>query len=103
MGSVESASQSGEKRDQAEILRFPLAVWSGEEEYPCLGCALGFAMSQLCDCGLPCNTEPPCLKVLSCMKCVCMLSRFSRVQLFATPWTVACQASRSMGFSRQEY
>ena len=39
MGSVESASQSGEKRDQAEILRFPLAVWSGEEEYPCLGCS----------------------------------------------------------------
>ena len=27
----------------------------------------------------------------------------SRVQLFATPWTVAHQASPSMGFSRQEY
>ena len=25
------------------------------------------------------------------------------VQLFATPWTVACQAPLSMGFSRQEY
>ena len=24
-------------------------------------------------------------------------------QLFATPWTVACQASLSMEFSRQEY
>ena len=34
---------------------------------------------------------------------VCMLSCFSRVQLFATPWTVACQAPLSMGFSRQEY
>ena len=22
---------------------------------------------------------------------------------FATPWTIACQASLSMGFSRQEY
>ena len=32
-----------------------------------------------------------------------MLSRFSRVQLFVTPWTVACQAPLSMGFSRQEY
>ena len=32
-----------------------------------------------------------------------MLSHFSRVQLFATPWTVACQAPLSMGFSRQEY
>ena len=27
----------------------------------------------------------------------------SRVQLFATPWTVALQAVLSMGFSRQEY
>ena len=27
----------------------------------------------------------------------------SRVELFATPWTVAYQASQSMGFSRQEY
>ena len=27
----------------------------------------------------------------------------SQVQLFATPWTVAHQASQSMGFSRQEY
>ena len=27
----------------------------------------------------------------------------SRVQLFATLWTVAYQASPSMGFSRQEY
>ena len=27
----------------------------------------------------------------------------SRVRLFMTPWTVAYQASPSMGFSRQEY
>ena len=27
----------------------------------------------------------------------------ARVRLFATPWTVACQAPLSMGFSRQEY
>ena len=31
---------------------------------------------------------------------VCSLSR---VQLFAAPWTVACQAPLSMEFSRQEY
>ena len=31
-----------------------------------------------------------------------MLSRFSRVQLFAMTWTVAHQAPLSMGFSRQE-
>ena len=27
----------------------------------------------------------------------------SRVQLFTTPWTVACQTPLSMGFSRHEY
>ena len=32
-----------------------------------------------------------------------VLSHFSRVRLFATLCTVACQASLSMGFSRQEY
>ena len=32
-----------------------------------------------------------------------MLSHFNRVQLFATPWTVAQQAPLSMQFSRQEY
>ena len=35
--------------------------------------------------------------------CMCMLSHFIHVQLFATPWTVACQAPISMEFSRQEY
>ena len=35
--------------------------------------------------------------------CTCLLSCFSRVWLFATPWTIACQAPLSMGFSRQEY
>ena len=33
----------------------------------------------------------------------CMLSRFSRVRLFATPWVVARQTSLSLGFSRREY
>ena len=32
-----------------------------------------------------------------------MLSRSSRIWLFATLWTVASQAPLSMGFSRQEY
>ena len=32
-----------------------------------------------------------------------MLSHFSRVWLFATPWTVAHQSPLSMGFSRQGY
>ena len=33
----------------------------------------------------------------------CVLSCFSHVQPFETPWTVACQAPLSMGFSRQQY
>ena len=28
---------------------------------------------------------------------------FNLVQLFLTPWTVACQAPLSMGFSKQDY
>ena len=35
--------------------------------------------------------------------CVCVLGRFSHVQLFATLWTVAHQAPLSMGYSKQEY
>ena len=35
--------------------------------------------------------------------CACVLSCFSRVRLFTTPWTLAHQAPLSMGFSRQEY
>ena len=31
------------------------------------------------------------------------LSRFSCVELFATLWTLVCQAPLSMGFSRQEH
>ena len=34
---------------------------------------------------------------------VYVLSYFSHAQLFATSWTVACQAPLPMGFSRQEY
>ena len=34
---------------------------------------------------------------------LCMLSRFSRVQLFATPWNVAHQAPLTMECFRQEY
>ena len=33
---------------------------------------------------------------------VCLLSHFSHVQLFVTPWTIACQAPFSMESSRQE-
>ena len=47
-----------------------------------------------------------CLSSLSCgphkSLCVCMLSHFSCVRLFATPWTVVREAPLSMGFPRQE-
>ena len=33
----------------------------------------------------------------------CLRSRFSSVQLFATPWTVAHKAPLSLWFSRQDY
>ena len=32
-----------------------------------------------------------------------LLNHFSRIRLFETPWTVACQAPPSMEFSRKEY
>ena len=37
------------------------------------------------------------------MLSACMLSHYSRVHLFASPWTIACQASLSMGSSRKAY
>ena len=49
-------------------------------------------LCQRCDPGFyPQTPSGLCCAVLSC------------VWLFATPWTVACQAPRSMEFSRQEY
>ena len=42
---------------------------------------------------------PQAKKVL----CLCTLGHFGLVQLFMTLWTLACQASLSVGFSRQEY
>ena len=34
---------------------------------------------------------------------VCVLSCFSRVRLFGTPWTVECQVPLCIGFTRKEY
>ena len=38
-----------------------------------------------------------------CKSTMCVYQSLSRVRLFATPKTVACQASLSGEFSRQEY
>ena len=47
-------------------------------------------------------TKWPRHGVFSCPVCV-HAQLLSHVQLFATPWTVACQASLSMRFPRHEY
>ena len=36
-------------------------------------------------------------------RCVCVCQSLGRIRLFATPWTVAHQASLPLGFPRQEY
>ena len=46
------------------------------------------------------QTENSCQEV--CMHAY-MLSHLSQVQLFETPWTVACQTSLSLRFSRKKY
>ena len=47
---------------------------------------------------------PPLLiRIMIMLDCACLLSHFSHVWLFGTPWTIARQASLSMVFSRQEY
>ena len=55
------------------------------------------------------NTEVGCHRLLHTslthlhlLHCFCQVKSLSRVQLFATPWTVAYQAPLSKGFSRQE-
>ena len=54
---------------------------------------------------LTCVCSCVCVCVCVCVRtraCVCAQS-LSRVQLFATLWTLACQSPLSMEFSRQEY
>ena len=48
------------------------------------------------------NDAFPGRPVVNMQTCVCLLSHFS-VQLLSTLWTVAYQAPKSLGFSRQEY
>ena len=50
--------------------------------------------------GTACHVRP----LQCCLHGVCVcVSRSNCVRLFATSWTVACQAPLSMGFSRPEY
>ena len=44
------------------------------------------------------------LKIIRVCVCVCVcVCVFSHVQLFAIPWTVACESPLFVEFSRQEY
>ena len=49
-----------------------------------------------------CLSACVCVCVCMCLY-VCVLSRLSTVQLFVTPWTVACQAPLSMGLFKKKY
>ena len=60
--------------------------------------AKGFSSSAFSK--MPMCDHRPCGVCVCAHACVHMLSR---VRLFLTPWTVACQAPLSMEFSRQEY
>ena len=53
---------------------------------------------------LPCSSGESWSVVINwfCVLCACA-QLFSHVRLFVTLWTVALQASLSMGFSRQKY
>ena len=57
---------------------------------------------QLCHLHAQCSLGQSCHRQKNVFH-LCMQGCFSRVWLFVTLWTVACQASLSMGFSRQEY
>ena len=51
-----------------------------------------------------CGLVKKCFNKVGTLNCdTKTVKSLSRVRLFATPWTVAYQASPSMGFSRQEY
>ena len=71
-------------------------IKKGTNSKCCRGCGEKGALLQ---CWWECKLVP----LLWRIACTCVLSCFSRVQLFATPWTVAGQAPPSMGFSRKEY
>ena len=79
------------KQEYWRGLSFPFPGYLTDPEIEC-GC-LTFHV-----CSLPRVTRKPFNRVKAWKH-----QSFSRVRLFATPWTVAHQAPLSIGFSRQEY
>ena len=66
----------------------------GSREQGCGGCPFSLLLASLA-CPLPGPSLQPALLLHA--------QSLSRVQLFATPWTIPHQAPLSMGFPRQEY
>ena len=90
-------------RDQTQVSRIVgrcFTVWATIQEkwnitHP------SHSRQQMCLSWWPC--PPPFLYPHGDVLLLLLLSLFSHVRLCATPWTVAYQASPSMGFSRQEH
>ena len=66
------------------------------DEY--IGIITAHSLRPTCSCGI-CDHSASA-ELIPFREVACVLSH---VQLFAIPWATACQASLSMGFSRQEY
>ena len=63
-----------------------------------------FVLIYLSVLGLSCSSQIFSYGMWDLVSSVCVWAQtLSRVQLFAIPWTVACQTCLSLGFSRQEY
>ena len=58
-------------------------------------CTVGLKMFSLFFCA--------CFLYIICVLCCAVLSHFSCIRLFETPWTIALQVPLSMGFPGQEY
>ena len=74
-----------------------------EPQGPCVWGLKIIALDQSTDYAWLCKCSIQMFRVASFTCLYCMLRRFSRVQRFAAPWTIAYQAPPSMEFSRQEY
>ena len=85
-------SQSLLWKGQGSALYVPVCSYSFTSDSQPLG-AWTVSISSVLSCGAK---QSMCLNA-------CALVHFSRVRLFVTLWSVACQAPLSMGFSRQEY
>ena len=66
------------------------------DEY--IGIITPHSFRSTCSFGICDNSAPT--ELIPFREVACLLSH---VQLFVTPWAIACQAPLSMGFSRQEY